>query len=451
MSIPSLDDYPNMHDDWKNFFYNEQYQVNSRIARIYRKAIQLECDIYPRREDIFNAFSMKLSDIKCVIIGQDPYPGFDKDRNEPVACGYSFATRSSTMPASMRRMFDAIRTKYGNITFTDHTLRGWINQGVLLINDTPFLFKPAENVELRDTDKNFANQRWGITSEICKYIKENTNGVRFILLGTHAHYIEKFISGTATANHPSPLSAIEFTGDCFDSCPEVDWTKHKMDQIIKSLFPPGIETYTEILPYYEKYSDTFVLRTNIDITINCLLDVFVFMIENSDLNSSDFDDAIIQQQLRFIEQHKIIQQSYIESMEIIFSSIIDQRKLHNRFANSIDRNCTYFDDDFNILIYNLKNCFLNFSFEIQHELINRKIRNWGNLDYCLFVFYHYDEIINYNSVFFIVQRYNKNKNFFSLLENIIYFEDDIIEKIGNQCDIRNLVLKCQEHRDLHGI
>lgn len=86
----------------------------------------------PTMKDWFRAFEeCPYSELKVVIIGQDPYPGFGH------ADGIAFSlSRTEDMQPSLEFMLDAInRTVYNGVTASrDKDLKRWSNQGILLLN-----------------------------------------------------------------------------------------------------------------------------------------------------------------------------------------------------------------------------------------------------------------------------------------------------------------------------
>lgn len=88
----------------------------------------------PKKEDIFNVFSMPLDDVKVVILGQEPYP------TPGDAIGYSFAVpEDRRIPASLRIIRQELYNELGEELnmFPDsywQPLEHWRRQGVLLLN-----------------------------------------------------------------------------------------------------------------------------------------------------------------------------------------------------------------------------------------------------------------------------------------------------------------------------
>jgi uracil DNA glycosylase len=229
-----------IHPDWHDFFLHKGIGFNNRLVKLFSKCYEYnsmsgdapKITPMPLPQEIFNVFSMSPSQIKVVIVAQDPYPGWDTEMNRPVACGYSFATLSKKTPASLQRIRMAISEKYGNITIADkefpNSLRGWINQGIFLMNNTPIFFHHPpidEKSKALDALLNLPKRAWtGITELICKYISEINKNCRFILVGKDAEYLKQYVSRATLTNHPSTMSSLDFTGECFEEIPGIIWT-----------------------------------------------------------------------------------------------------------------------------------------------------------------------------------------------------------------------------------
>jgi uracil-DNA glycosylase len=212
---------------WKEFFFGRGYRHNQIMMSIYKSAYSSGYRIVPKCDEVYKVFSMPVDAIRVVIVGQDPYPGFDRTRNTDVACGLSFATESMETPCSLKRIREAVNEKFGNILIADKTrpnsLQGWINQGVFLMNNTPVLAVPKEEEkkQFRPLDKIWD----GMTSEICKYISSVNPKCHFILVGSRAHYLEQYVPRPIKTSHPSTRSSLDFTGDCFISVDNVAWNE----------------------------------------------------------------------------------------------------------------------------------------------------------------------------------------------------------------------------------
>lgn len=88
----------------------------------------------PKPEDVFNAFQMPLSEVKVVILGQDPYP------KPGDAIGYAFATAPNrNVPKSLQVLQKELKLNFPEEDWIFNnpkwkTLDHWIESGVLLLN-----------------------------------------------------------------------------------------------------------------------------------------------------------------------------------------------------------------------------------------------------------------------------------------------------------------------------
>lgn len=163
------------------------------------------CTIYPHKDDIFNAFQYTpLSDVKVVIIGQDPY-------HQPnQAHGLSFSVMPGTpIPPSLRNMYKELFTDL-QITPPIHgCLTAWAKRGILLLNAvlTVEAGKPRSHV----------NKGWEFfTDEVLKVLNQQPSPIVFLLWGNDAHKKGEVINAShhllLKAAHPSPLARGKFFG-----------------------------------------------------------------------------------------------------------------------------------------------------------------------------------------------------------------------------------------------
>lgn len=158
-------------------------------------------NIFPEDEDVFNAFNhADLSDVKVVILGQDPYHG------EQQAHGLAFSVQDGVkVPPSLVNMYKELTTDIEDFKKPNHgCLTHWAEQGVLLLNTV--LTVQQANAH------SHAKLGWEtFTEQVIKEINENNEGCVFILWGAHAHKKGKKIDQekhlVLAGPHPSPLSA----------------------------------------------------------------------------------------------------------------------------------------------------------------------------------------------------------------------------------------------------
>jgi uracil-DNA glycosylase len=156
--------------------------------------------IYPPGKDIFTAFdSTPFSQVKVVIIGQDPYHGPNQ------ANGMCFSVSAGTPhPPSLRNIYKEIEQDLGIPYPQSGDLEPWAKQGVFLINATL-------TVRARQAASH-QKQGWEIfTDSVIKKLSDQKEGLVFLLWGNFAIAKSKLIDTTKhhilTSVHPSPLSA----------------------------------------------------------------------------------------------------------------------------------------------------------------------------------------------------------------------------------------------------
>ncbi len=162
--------------------------------------------IYPKNEEIFNAFNLTAFDkIKVVILGQDPYHGRGQ------AHGLSFSVPNGVkIPPSLKNIHKEIKAEFGQEP--EHgDLTGWAKQGVLLLNTTLTV----------QEGKAGSHQRKGwefFTNAIIRAVSDRREHVVFMLWGRCAQEKSELIDHekhlVLEASHPSPLSAYQTFHGC---------------------------------------------------------------------------------------------------------------------------------------------------------------------------------------------------------------------------------------------
>lgn len=180
----------------KDVFYGENYL---RI-REFLKYEYSHYRIFPKAEDIFNAFKYTpYENVKVVIIGQDPYHEVGQ------AHGLAFSVLDGvSFPPSLRNIFIEIKNELGIEIPKNGNLTKWAKEGVLLLNTTLTVREGIAN--------SHANHGWeNFTDEVIKKLVERDDMIIFVLWGNYAKKKKNLITSTKhcvlEASHPSPLSA----------------------------------------------------------------------------------------------------------------------------------------------------------------------------------------------------------------------------------------------------
>jgi uracil-DNA glycosylase len=194
----------------------------------------------PAKENILKFLEMNLSDIKVVILGQDPYP------QEGVATGRCFevGTLSSWQDpfrqVSLRNIVRALYKSYNdellkyseikklmvnnkfNILEPNKLFKNWEEQGVLLLNTyfTCEVGKPGSHKDLWEK----------FSIKLIEYISSENKNIKWFLWGSEAIKTEKHILGGNLYKSRHPMMCSEKYEDdflknqCFrDTKGEINW------------------------------------------------------------------------------------------------------------------------------------------------------------------------------------------------------------------------------------
>ena len=150
----------------------------------------------PAHANVMKAFSLDLDKSKVLIVGQDPYPGFEH------AMGLSFSVPAvvKKIPPTLRNIFKELQSDLEVSQLLDGDLTHWHEQGVLLLNRTLTCEVGASN--------SHTNIGWSQITDRCAQVL-GERGVIAILWGKNATELDKFFpeDKVISSAHPSPLSA----------------------------------------------------------------------------------------------------------------------------------------------------------------------------------------------------------------------------------------------------
>mgnify|MGYP001442456694 FL=1 len=189
-----------LSQDWEkvlsNQFKLEYYKkLEKKVLDDYNS---LKC--YPDLNNIFKAFNLcKFNDLKVVIIGQDPYHGYNE------ANGLAFSVNEGiNIPPSLKNILKEVKSDIGKTSINNGDLSIWATQGVFLLNS---ILTVVENKPLSHKGIGWED----FTNEVIKIISKNASNIVFLLWGNNAKNKIKFIDEQKNcvlmSGHPSPLSA----------------------------------------------------------------------------------------------------------------------------------------------------------------------------------------------------------------------------------------------------
>ena len=161
--------------------------------------------IFPPGSQIFRAFDLTpVSQVKVVILGQDPYHGYGQ------AHGLSFSVPDNIpAPPSLKNIFKEIESDLGVRMSGYPNLEKWARQGVLLLNAVLTVRSGEAASHSKIGWEEF-------TDAVIRYISDNCDGVVFMLWGNFARSKRDLIDRSRhyilEAAHPSPLARGAFFG-----------------------------------------------------------------------------------------------------------------------------------------------------------------------------------------------------------------------------------------------
>jgi len=179
------------HPSWNPLF--EQYEFD--LEQLYTD----NCERYPPKECVFNAFKIDVKEIKICLIAQDPF------HNPGEAMGLCFSvSKECKIPPSLQNIFKELQIEYDNkFTFTHGDLTNWMTREKMFLLNASLTVKrnqPASDMGV-----------WmEFTNDAINFLSENNENCVFVLLGNFAKNKKKFIKKTSRVIegvHPSPLSA----------------------------------------------------------------------------------------------------------------------------------------------------------------------------------------------------------------------------------------------------
>lgn len=154
--------------------------------------------IYPHQTNIFRPFEFfQVNETKVVILGQDPYHGYDQ------ADGLAFSSKNPKTPPSLRNIFKELKKEYPKTKIETNDLSAWAKQGVLLLNTILTV-----NYNMPLSHKHFGWETF--TKEVLKQVALQAPKAIFVLLGKHAQKFAQDLNldpiRVIATSHPSPYS-----------------------------------------------------------------------------------------------------------------------------------------------------------------------------------------------------------------------------------------------------
>ncbi|MCI5961216.1 MAG: uracil-DNA glycosylase [Ruminococcus sp.] len=187
-------------NDWDAILADEFKKPYYLALRQFLKEEYSSKVIYPSMYDIFNAFRYTpYSDVKVVLLGQDPYHGAGQ------AHGLCFSVKDGVAPPpSLVNLFKELNHDVGCTVPQSGCLTKWAERGVMLLNSVLTVREGAAGSHRGKGWETF-------TDSVISRLNDRKVPIVFMLWGNYAKSKIPLITSdrhlVLTAAHPSPLSA----------------------------------------------------------------------------------------------------------------------------------------------------------------------------------------------------------------------------------------------------
>ena len=189
-----------MKTDWNPLLKQEFGKPYWKELQRYVYEERKQFKVFPENEEVFTAFHLtSFSDVKVLILGQDPYHG------DGQAHGLSFSVKEGiAVPPSLRNIYKELKSDLG-IDIPNHgNLGAWALQGVLLLNATL-------TVRAHQAGSHQGKGWETFTDQVIRQVNRKKEKTVFILWGAFARKKKDLIDlnqhHVIESSHPSPLSA----------------------------------------------------------------------------------------------------------------------------------------------------------------------------------------------------------------------------------------------------
>lgn len=152
----------------------------------------------PAGDRVLRAFERPLSDVRVLVVGQDPYP----TPGHPIGLSFAVDRHVRPLPRSLSNIYRELEADLGIPRAPHGDLSAWSDQGVMLLNRV-LTVAPGQPASHRG---------WGwerVTEHAIRTLAERDGPLVAILWGKDAAGLRPLLGSTPIIEsaHPSPLSA----------------------------------------------------------------------------------------------------------------------------------------------------------------------------------------------------------------------------------------------------
>ena len=194
MTTPTLSEI--IDPGWARALAPVENQIHE-LGNMLREANRLQEGYLPAGTDVLRAFTYPFSEVKVLLIGQDPYP------TPGHAMGLSFSVNPGVaLPRSLVNIYRELTTDLGLPQPSSGDLRPWAEAGVCLLNRV-LTVRPGAPGSHR-------GRGWeAVTETAITALVKRQQPLVAILWGRDARNLKPLLGDTPVVEsaHPSPLSA----------------------------------------------------------------------------------------------------------------------------------------------------------------------------------------------------------------------------------------------------
>lgn len=152
----------------------------------------------PAEGNVLRAFRQPLTDVRVLIVGQDPYP----TPGQSIGLAFAVDRRVRPLPRSLQNIYRELHDDLQVVAPVHGDLSGWAERGVMLLNRVLTVAPGAAG--------SHRGRGWeAITDLAIRTLAARGGPLVAILWGKHAAELQPLLGGVPAivSAHPSPLSA----------------------------------------------------------------------------------------------------------------------------------------------------------------------------------------------------------------------------------------------------
>ncbi len=186
-----------MAADWAQALADSDEAI-ARMGHFLRAENSAGRGYLPAGDHIFAAFRRPMSQVRVLVVGQDPYP----TPGHPIGLSFAVAPQVQPIPRSLANIYRELQDDLGVPPATHGDLSGWADSGVMLLNRV-LTVRPGEPASHR-------GRGWEpVTEAAIRALVARGTALVAILWGRDAGTLKPLLAGIpwVESAHPSPLSA----------------------------------------------------------------------------------------------------------------------------------------------------------------------------------------------------------------------------------------------------